>query len=67
MEYMGRDDLVDESVMRFRRRGEGPGSTLLDRFVSESRILGVHALHPEVGRDRYTARESCRKAGCRDS
>lgn len=67
MEYGGTDAFVDDLYVRSGHRGRGLGRMALNAVRQASELLGVRAIHLEVGRDNHAAQSLYRKAGFVDN
>ena len=63
LEYGGRDAFIDEVYLRPSHRGKGIGTAALTFAEEQCRVLGVRALHLEVGRENINAYGVYRKVG----
>ena len=66
LEYGGRCAYIDDLFVRPGFRGKGLGGAALDRVRAECDVLGVRALHLEVGRENDAAQSVYRAAGFAD-
>jgi diamine N-acetyltransferase len=64
--YGGRDAFIDEFYIRAGHRGLGLGKKTLEFVEKTCRLMGVQALHLEVGRDNTRAQDVYRKFGLED-
>ncbi len=67
MEYYGRDAFVDDLFIRPEHRAKGLGTLAMDTLEDTCRVLGVRAIHLEVGRGNEAAQALYRKRGFEDN
>ena len=62
-EYNGRDAFIDELYIEEGYRGQGIGDMTMDFIASESKKLGINAVHLEVEKHNQNARTLYSKKG----
>ncbi|HKY60956.1 MAG TPA: GNAT family N-acetyltransferase [Gemmatimonadota bacterium] len=67
LEYYGRDAFIDDLFIQLSSRGRRLGTRVLEAIELECRMLGIRALHLEVGRTNQAALALYRSQGFRDN
>lgn len=66
IEYHGRDTFIDELYIKSDYRSKGIGTKVIEFIESQSRSLGIEAIHLEVERENENAQNFYRKIGFED-
>ena len=67
VEYGGRDGFIDDLYLAPEARGRGFGRQAMGFLEAEARVLGIQALHLEVGAENARALALYRHSGFRDT